>query len=220
MFYRLFYPRQSCFLTASHEGKSNATLVDWLMPASVKPPMVAVSLNAKSFSLDLLSHAKEFCICVLPEKMEEQAVGVGSSSGRQIDKIDEYNIKLKTADSVSAPLVVGALASVECRVVSILGLGDHAIVVGEVVETHFPDEEQAREPLLFNWGSKNYFGLSKENIKEKEGKETAKEKEEKKESKEKEAPKEEKKENKESGAKEKEPAKEEKKENKDKEKSP
>lgn len=166
MFYRLFYPRQSCFLTARDDGKTNVTLVDWVMPVSVKPPMLAVSLNNKSFSLDLLAHSKEFCVGVLPGTFVEKAMVVGSTTGKLIDKIDEFSIALEKAGVVDAPLVKGALASVECRVMQILGAGDHSLVVGEVVETRFPDDEAAREAILFNWGSKNYFGLSKDILRE------------------------------------------------------
>ncbi len=171
MFHKMFYPRQSCFLTASHEGKSNVTAVDWLMPVSIKPPMLAVALNNKSFSLDLLSHSKEFCVCVLPDSMKEKAAQVGASSGQVIDKVEEYQVKLTRADKVSAPLVFGAVGAVECRVIQMMSGGDHTVVLGEVVEIHFPEDEDAKKPVLFNWGSKTYFGMSKELVREPEKKE-------------------------------------------------
>ncbi|MDE1798249.1 MAG: flavin reductase family protein [Candidatus Micrarchaeota archaeon] len=166
MFHKMFYPRQSCFLCSSHEGKSNVTAVDWLMPVSIKPPMLAVALNNKSYSLDLLSHSKEFSVCVLPESFKEKAAQVASATGKLIDKIDEYSIRLEKADKISAPLAAGAAGSVECRVLQLLSGGDHTIVVGEVVDIHFPDDDEARRPVLFNWGSKTYFGISKDLVRE------------------------------------------------------
>ena len=171
MFYRLFYPRQTCMLSASHEGKSNVTVVDWATPASLKPPMVAVSLNNKSFSLELVSSSKAFVLSVVPEEMKEQAMGVGSASGKVIDKVEEYHLKLKAAKTVKAPLIDGAMAWVECEVQAIVNAGDHSIVIGEVVETHFPDEEAGKIPMLFNWGNKNYFGIHREWKEEKMGRE-------------------------------------------------
>lgn len=161
MFYRLFYPRQSCMLITHHDGKSNATVVDWVTPVSVKPPMVALALNHKSYSLELIEHSKEFCVCVLPESMKETAASVASASGRVIDKIDEYHLKLKPASKVGTPVVDGALAWVECKVVHMAWAGDHTLVVGEVVDTQFPEDDGARQPVLYNWGSKGYFGLSR-----------------------------------------------------------
>lgn len=158
-FYRLFYPRQTCFLVASQEGKPNVTVVDWLMPVSLKPPMVAVALNNNSQSLDLLSHSKEFTLCSMPEKSKETAALIGATTGRLIDKVDEYNIALVKSRLVDAPLLKEALGSVECRVVQISSAGDHSVVIGEVVETHYPENDEESLPVLFNWGNKNYFGM-------------------------------------------------------------
>ena len=166
-FYRLFYPRQTCFLVASHEGKPNVTVVDWLMPVSLKPPMVAVALNNNSQSLELLSHSKEFTLCAMPEKSKETAALIGATTGRLIDKVDEYNIALVKSRRLDAPLLKEALGSVECKVVQISSAGDHSLVLGEVVETHYPEgDDESVNPLLFNWGNKNYFGLAVSGSKE------------------------------------------------------
>jgi len=174
MFYRLFYPRQTCMLSVQHEDKSNITVVDWVSPASLKPPMVAVAINNKSYSLELVSSSKAFVLSILPESMQEKAIGVGSATGRVIDKVDEYQLKLKKAKTVKAPLLDGALAWVECEVVAIFNAGDHSIVLGEVVETQFPEEEATKTPMLFNWGNKNYFGMKRDQF-IKDGKEERKE---------------------------------------------
>ena len=180
--YRLFYPRQTCLLSVQHEGKSNVTVVDWVSPASVKPPMVVVALNQKSFSLELVESSKAFVISTLPEAMMEKAMSIGSATGRVIDKVDEYQLTLKPAKTVKAPLVDGAFAWVECELVAIFNAGDHALVVGEVLETHFPDDENGKQAMLFNWGSKNYFGMRREMVKfEKEEEKRPEKKEEKKE---------------------------------------
>lgn len=174
MFYRLFYPRQTCMLAVTHEGKSNATIVDWASPASLKPPMVMVALNNKSYSLELVSSSKAFTLSILPETMGEKAIGIGSATGRVIDKVEEYQLKLKVAKSVKAPLIDGALAWVECEVAAIFNAGDHSIVLGEVLETHFPEDEATKTPMLFNWGNKNYFGMKRDQF-YKDGKEEKKE---------------------------------------------
>lgn len=195
--YRLFYPRQTCLLSVQHEGKSNVTVVDWVSPASVKPPMVVVALNQKSFSLELVESSKAFVISTLPEAMVEKAMAIGSATGRVIDKVDEYQLTLKPAKTVKAPLVDGAFAWVECELVAIFNAGDHALVVGEVLETHFPDEENGKQAMLFNWGSKNYFGMRREMVKfENEEKKPEKREENKKEEKKEEEKKPEKKEEK------------------------
>ena len=157
-FYRLFYPRQTCFLAASYEDKPNVTVIDWLMPVSLKPPMVALALNNNSQSLELLSRSKEFTISIMPEKTKETAALVGATTGRLIDKVEEYKIALVKSRRVEAPILKDALGSVECIAIQIMTTGDHSIVVGEVVETHYPEDDD-KAPILFNWGNKSYFGM-------------------------------------------------------------
>jgi len=158
-FYHLFYPRQTCLLVASYEGKPNVTTVDWHMPVSAKPPMIAIALNNNSHSLELISHSKEFTLAVLPENMKEMAAQIGSTSGRVIDKIDEYKIALEKGRKVETPIIKQNIGAAECKVVQISYAGDHSIIVGEVVDMHYPDEDSETTPCLYNWGSKTFFGL-------------------------------------------------------------
>ena len=162
MFQELLYPRQAVLVTADSGGKSNAAAVEWLMPVSEKPPMLAFSLANNSMTLDLICSSMEFVVAIPPEKMRDAVLLCGTTSGKFIDKFEEARLTQVKASRVSAPLVLEALANLECRVLSCTSAGDHSIVVGEVVEAHEPKEEQAAELLLFNWGGKKLFGMKKE----------------------------------------------------------
>ena len=66
------------------------------------------------------------------------------------------------AKKVKAPLILEALANIECKVLSYTSAGDHSLVLGEVVEVHPVKEENEKELLLFNKGGKKLFGLKLE----------------------------------------------------------
>jgi len=55
--------------------------------------------------------------------------------------------------------VLEATANLECRVLSYTNAGDHTLVVGEIIEVHGPKEDAPGDPLLFNKGGKELFGL-------------------------------------------------------------
>lgn len=162
MFHELFYPRQSVLVCAASSEKSNLTAVEWMTPVSEKPPSLAISLSNSSLTLGLLCTSMEFVVAIPTEKLREAVLLCGTTSGKFIDKFEEAKLTQVKAKKVSAPLILEAAANLECRVLSYTNVGDHTLVVGEVVEVHEPKEEAASEPLLFNKGGKKLFGLKVE----------------------------------------------------------
>jgi flavin reductase (DIM6/NTAB) family NADH-FMN oxidoreductase RutF len=148
-------------VTAASGGKANLTAVEWLMPVSEKPPSLAFSLANTSMTLDLICSSMEFCVAIPGEKLRDAVLLCGTTSGKFIDKFEEAKLTQVKAEKVGAPLVLEAMAGIECKVLSYTNAGDHSIVVGEIVFVHEPKEE-APEPMLFNRGGKKLFGLRQE----------------------------------------------------------
>lgn len=162
MFHGLFYPRQTVLVTAASSDKTNLTAVEWLMPVSEKPPMLAFSLGNNSLTLDLICTSMEFVVAIPDEKLKDAVLLCGTTSGKFIDKFEETKLTQVKAKKVSAPLILEAAANMECKVLSYTSAGDHSIVVGEIVEVHPPKEDAQAEPMLFNRGGKRLFGLRME----------------------------------------------------------
>ncbi len=158
----IFYPRQALLVTASTGDKTNVSAVEWLTPVSEKPAMIALSLNNTSLTLDLLCASMEFVVAVPSEKMKDAVLLCGTTSGKYIDKFEEAKLTQVRAKKVKAPLILEALANIECKVLSYTSAGDHSLVLGEVVEVHPVKEENEKELLLFNKGGKKLFGLKLE----------------------------------------------------------
>ncbi|HIH19294.1 TPA: flavin reductase family protein [Candidatus Micrarchaeota archaeon] len=159
MFSELFYPRQAVLVSASSSEKTNLTAVEYFMPVSEKPPVVALSLHNTSLTLDLICTSMEFVVAIPSEGLNEAVLLCGTTSGKYIDKFAEARLTPMRAKRVSAPLVLEAYANLECKVLSYNSSGDHTVVVGEVLEIHPPKEEREGEPLLFNLGGKRLFGF-------------------------------------------------------------
>jgi flavin reductase (DIM6/NTAB) family NADH-FMN oxidoreductase RutF len=162
MFHELLYPRQTVLVVTASSEKSNLAAVEWLMPVSEKPPTIALSLANTSLTLDLICTSMEFVVAIPTEKLREQVLLCGTTSGKFIDKFEETRLTQVKAKKVSAPLILEAAANIECKVLSYTSAGDHSIVVGEVVEAHQIKEDKAAEPLLFNRGGKKLFGFKPE----------------------------------------------------------
>ncbi|MGZ8250174.1 flavin reductase family protein [Methylomagnum sp.] len=114
----------------------------WVMPASFDPPMLALSINPNHTSCALLREGGCFSVNVLRRDQADLAAWFGAP--RQADKLAAVAWR---PGKNGVPLLEDALAHFECQVVSEAPAGDHALVVGRVVDGKLPQPEA--EPLLY-----------------------------------------------------------------------
>src|SRR5262249_12954056 len=98
---------------------------------SLAPPLALVCADKASVTTGVVAAGKCFAINILSREQE-------ALSNRFASKKDEYRRfeGLETEVAVTgAPLIPGAIASLDCRLVATHDAGDHLIYVGNVVET-------------------------------------------------------------------------------------
>lgn len=72
-----------------------------------------------------------------------------ASRGRDLSTQFE-GVPAVPGEVTGAPLLVGAIAALECRTASVTDAGDHSVVIGEVLSASLPDPEAP--PLLYYEG--------------------------------------------------------------------
>ena len=110
---------------------------------SLEPPLVLFSLAQDSQMLEPLLEQERFGISVLgsdQQRLSEQFAF--EEHPRSYDKADI------DMDSGQTPLLVGALAVLDCRVRQVVEGGDHQIIIGEVESFEFREGD----PLLYFQG--------------------------------------------------------------------
>ncbi len=142
-------------ITKDKNGKANPVTIGWTMPASGKPPMVAVAIAAKHYSTEAIRDSKCFTIAYPSADMADAALFFGSRSGRDTDKFDEFDCKTEPAKQIDSLLLTDADANLECTLESETTAGDHVIFTGKVVAAHANTEPQKR---LFTIGPKHTLG--------------------------------------------------------------
>ncbi len=130
-------------VTSDKQGKPNAMGVAWWTFTCLRPPMLAILIGRVRYTHENLDGCKEFVLCM---PSEDQAVGAwvcGTQSGRRIDKFAETGLRTTPSKVVTPPLIVGATAAFECKVVGQMECGDHTLYNGEIVAIH-GDPERAK----------------------------------------------------------------------------
>lgn len=141
-------------------GKYNVITLGWFMHTSFEPPMFAISVAQKRYSYELLSKNRKFVLSIPSTKMGRQVMKCGVISGRNLDKISEYNMKTQKGKLSDIPLLKDAVVNFECKTISQIRSGDHTIFIGEV-KYSWQNEDENLKQLLVIPENENYKVLIK-----------------------------------------------------------
>ena len=139
------YPEQVVIAIAKdRQGKANPVTLGWTMIVSGNPPMMAIAVAKKHYSIEAITHSECFTIVFPSSDMADAALFFGSKSGREIDKFAEFECETEPAKEIDSLLLIDAVANFECTLESQVPVGDHIIFVGTVVCSHMNTEPKKR----------------------------------------------------------------------------
>ncbi len=127
--------------------RTHGITVNSFTSVSLDPPLVLICVDRKAIADELLPQAGAFAISVLGERQRE----ISDYFAKRLapNPEDEF-ADVPYHDGVTgAPVVDGAMAVIEARLVNVYPAGDHDIFVAEVVEARALSDES---PLLFHRG--------------------------------------------------------------------
>lgn len=118
-------------ITVSVNGVVNAMSAEWCAPVSLKPPLIGVFVGEERHTRRLIEQATTFGVSLLADDQAWIGRVCGRYSGGEVDKIREFQIPIEPAQHIDAPLIAGAAAQFECRVLDRRIYGSHMLIVGE-----------------------------------------------------------------------------------------
>ncbi|EPD57087.1 flavin reductase family protein [Streptomyces sp. HGB0020] len=125
------------------------------MSVSLDPPLVLVSLREGSRMDDLLDEQPLWGVSVLAESQRHIA-GRFAMKGRISDRLLFEDIPYVRGPVSGAPLVGGALATLECRTEQRVPAGDHTLVIARVLTASVPSADGG--PLAYFRGRYRQLG--------------------------------------------------------------
>ena len=120
----------------AHNERADIITLGWFMRTSLDPPLMAISIGKTRHSHDTISREKEFTLVYPASSQAQDSLFCGSNSGRDHDKFRETGFEPVESNIIEPPLISGACANFECKVISCLETGDHTIFVGKVLASH------------------------------------------------------------------------------------
>jgi flavin reductase (DIM6/NTAB) family NADH-FMN oxidoreductase RutF len=145
---RLLNHGPTVLVTSAHGGRRNVMAAAWSMPVEFTPPRVAVVIDKRTFTRELVMAAGAFGLCVPGAVLADATYGVGSVSGREVpDKFTLHGLQPRTGPVLGLPVLeVGCCAWLECRLIPERHTEDaYDTCFGEVVAA-------AADPRVFEGG--------------------------------------------------------------------
>lgn len=127
-------------VTSTYRGQSNVMPLAWHAPLSSKPPLIGISIEQSRHTVDMIQHAQEFALNFATWPLLHHVQYLGAMSGEHIDKFEATQLETFTAARVSAPLIEGCAAWIECAVEQVVPIGDHVLFVGAPLAVHVDRE--------------------------------------------------------------------------------
>lgn len=119
-------------LTSKNGDDVNAMVVNWVTQASYTPRLLAIGLAKNAYSHGVISEGKVFTLNLFRTEDKDAIMGLTKSREKNPDKMKETNYT--SAPQTGCPIIEGAAAYLECKVVQMVDVGgDHDILVGEVI---------------------------------------------------------------------------------------
>lgn len=115
---RLINHGPTVLVTSAHEGRRNIMAAAWSMPVEFTPPRIAIVIDKKTLTRELVTASGTFGICIPGAALVDLTYAVGSHSGRESDKFAYLGITTISGPALGLPLIeAGCAAWLECRLI-------------------------------------------------------------------------------------------------------
>ncbi|MDD4319708.1 MAG: flavin reductase family protein [Candidatus Peribacteraceae bacterium] len=129
---------------------ANVSTIEWTHLVSYTPGLIAVCVDPPDANHENIEAIKEFGVSLAAADQNVLASLAGNTKGRKIDKIGflrELGFSFVPSTQIKPPLVEGAIAQYECKLLQQIKPGNRTVFIGEVLVANvFPD----KEPLAYH----------------------------------------------------------------------
>ena len=155
---RFLEPGPIVLVSSKWRGATNIMTMGWHMVMGFEPSLIGCYIWDANHSFEMLRRSKECVINIPTEDIAAKVVGIGNSSGRDIDKFKKFRLTAAPSKKVNAPLIAECYANFECRLADSSLINKFSLFVWEVVKAHVASSP--RYPRTIHYRGDGIFMLS------------------------------------------------------------
>lgn len=108
-------PGPTLLVSSRHGDERDIMVMGWQTVIEFTPSLVGCVISSANHSYELVRASRE-CVINLPTTaLLDQVLGIGSTSGADIDKFDAFGLTPQDCEKVGAPAIAECHAQFECR---------------------------------------------------------------------------------------------------------
>lgn len=142
--YYYYFPQAVAFVGYG----TNIMPAAWHTPLSAEPPLYGVLISPKRYTYELLMEQNGFTVNFLDNRHAKISAQSGSTSGRDINKMTDFDIAFSRGTNVDGPILKCSYAAFECKHERVHQYGDHYLFVGRIVLLHYREDIFQEDQLL------------------------------------------------------------------------
>ena len=155
---RFLEPGPIVLVSSKWKGATNIMTMGWHMVMGFEPSLIGCYIWDENHSFEMLRRSKECVINIPTEDIAAKVVGIGNSSGRDIDKFKKFRLTAGPGKKVKAPLIAECYANFECRLADSSLINRYSLFVWKVVKAH--TASSPRYPRTLHYRGDGIFMLS------------------------------------------------------------
>lgn len=137
----------SIVCTMKPDGSTNLATVSWWTYLSFNPNMIAYAMAKTSYSGEMVRDTHKVILAIPGVEIADAVMGCGSTTGRNTDKAEKFNIDLTEIEGSSIKIPVHSRVAIQCSLKEFYEVGDHYLYICNVEQVYGNEAEEA----LFAW---------------------------------------------------------------------
>lgn len=133
--------------TQKPDGSTNLATVSWWTYLSFNPNMIAYAMAKTSYSGEMVRQNKQVILTIPGAEIAQAVLGCGSTTGRNTDKANKFNIQLTSVEGSPIQIPVHSRVAIFCHLKEYHEVGDHYLYICDVQQVYANEAEEA----LFAW---------------------------------------------------------------------
>jgi flavin reductase (DIM6/NTAB) family NADH-FMN oxidoreductase RutF len=146
---RYLEPGPIVLVSSAWRGQTNIMTMGWYTVMEFTPSLVGCMIAGGNHSFRMIRNSRE-CVINLPTTaLTDTVIGIGNSSGAEIDKFAHFGLMTDEPHMVEAPLIRECHASFECRLHDDALVDKYNFFIFEVVKAHVSSSPEHPETLHY-----------------------------------------------------------------------
>ncbi len=146
---RYLEPGPVVLVSSRWQHETNIMTMGWHTVMEFTPSLVGCVIAESNYSFHLIRKSGE-CVINLPTTaLTDAVIGIGNTSGAEIDKFEAFGLTAGEAEMVGAPLIRECHANFECRLRDDVLVEKYNFFIFEVVKAHVAASPKYPETLHY-----------------------------------------------------------------------